>query len=133
MKPDEEEPAMSLARLTPEPNGEVIAREVEATAVLPVRAYAKLQGKSWEYYIQKLAIVLGKSPEVGASSSSGVDVFLGYSEGISKKHLRVEYNSQERQWELYCFGKSGVLVNGERYDPFCHPVPLSSRYEYDDR
>jgi hypothetical protein len=59
--------------------------------------------------------------------SNGVDVFLGTSETISKKHLRIEYNTHEKQWELYCFGKAGVLVNDERYEPFCHPVPLSSR------
>lgn len=101
-----------------------------------VGAYAKLQGTNWEYYIQKLAIVLGRSPEVGgaASAAEGVDVFLGPGEGISRKHLRIEYNKRggrgrggEGYWELYCFGRSGVLVDGLHYDPFCQPIPLTSR------
>lgn len=95
----------------------------------PPAAYAKLQGRNWEYYLLKLAIVLGKSPEVGASTSEGVDVFLGADEAISRKHLRIEYNTLDRIWEVYCFGKSGVHVDGVHYEPFCHPIPLSARCE----
>lgn len=91
-------------------------------------AYAKLQGQSWEFYIQKFAIVLGRSPELGSSSTEGVDVFLGSSAGISRKHLRIEFNHGARRWECYCFGKSGVLVDGRHFEPFCQPVILSSRY-----
>lgn len=121
--------AISLTRLSPEPN-EPVSEAEPPNSTTHVRAYAKLQGNSWEYYIQKLAVVLGKGPDMGSSSSSssGVDVFLGASDGVSKKHLRIEYNTHERQWELYCFGKAGVIVNGDRYEPFCHPVPLISRY-----
>lgn len=90
-------------------------------------AFAKLQGQSWEFYIQRLAIILGKSPELGASSTEGVDVFLGSSPGISRKHLRIEYNSGGRRWECYCFGKSGVRIDGRQYEPFCQPVILSTR------
>ncbi len=98
----------------------------------PIKAYAKLQGKAWEYYVQKLAVVLGRTPEAadGASPPAGppgVDVYLGPSEEISKKHLRLEYNSGEGHWEMYCFGKSGVTVNSERYEPFCHPIQLLTR------
>lgn len=109
---EEESSALSLARLSP----------------APVRAYAKLQGRTWEYYVQELAITLGRCPEPGsASTGGGVDVFLGTSEGISRKHLRIEYSTSERCWELYCFGKSGVTVAGKRHEPFCQPIPLISR------
>lgn len=126
--------ALSLARLSPPPSSSsskkpFILPQGENHSTNSVRAYAKLQSKGWEYYVQKLAIVLGRDAEFDSSSAnaSGVDVFLGPCEGISRKHLRIEYNTAERYWELYCFGKSGVIVNGERYEPFCHPVPLSSR------
>lgn len=92
-----------------------------------VRAYAKLQGKTWEYYVQKLSIFLGRSPDAGASSTGAVDVYLGMHPNISMKHLRIEYNVAEKHWELFCFGKSGVHINGERFEPFCQPILLTSR------
>lgn len=92
-----------------------------------VRAYAKLQGKTWDYYVQKLSIFLGRSPDAGASSTGAVDVYLGMHPNISMKHLRIEYNVTDKHWELFCFGKSGVHINGERFEPFCQPILLTSR------
>lgn len=135
--PDEAIPALSLVRLSPAPRAmddEVPAKETSftgsssagrSTPTLSTKAFAKLQGRGWDYYVQKLAIVLGRSPEMGASHD--IDVFLGPHEGISKKHLRIEFNSTGQRWDLFCFGRSGVKVNGVKYEPFCHPVPLASK------
>lgn len=130
---EEEASAMSLARLSPSPSSALPSVSPSASASASpsstsVRAYAKLQGKNWEYYIQKLSITLGRNPDTDSEPPADVDVFLGPSEGISRKHLRLEYNSCERQWEMYCFGRAGVVVDGEKYEPFCHPVILNSKY-----
>lgn len=94
----------------------------------PPKGYAKLQGQNWSYYLTTLAVVLGKSPDVGHTATPEVDVYLGHSSGISKKHLRIEYNRIRRIWELYCFGRAGVFINERHYESFCQPVHLESRY-----
>ena len=51
------------------------------------------------------------------------------SEEISRRHLRIDYNFQTQQWELSCFGKLGVIVDGIEYPTFCRPIPLEARSE----
>lgn len=110
-----------------------------------IKAYAKLQGPGWSYFLQKLSINLGRSEEpsnagglrapdltnaVAASVPSGVlDVHLSDSEEISRRHLRIDYNFQTLQWELSCFGKLGVIVDGTEYPTFCRPIQLEARSE----
>lgn len=111
-----------------------------------IQAYAKLQGSDWSYFIQKLSINLGRNDtpckpgSIQAVDSrvdltniadlpnpSGVlDVHLSDSEDVSRRHLRIDYNFNTQQWELSCFGKQGVLVDGVVYEPFCRPVPLEA-------
>jgi hypothetical protein len=96
-----------------------------------VRAFAKLQGRGWAYYIQKVSVVLGAGPE-GASptppTSLGgeVDLCLGTEEGISRKHLRIDYAGPQG-WEMYCFGRAGVGVDGQHYEAFCQPIVLGPK------
>ena len=114
-----------------------------------IKAYAKLQGPGWSYFVQKLSINLGRSDEpskagglraierdidltntMSANVPSGVlDVHLSDSEEISRRHLRIDYNFQTQQWELSCFGKQGVIVDGIEYPTFCRPIPLEARSE----
>lgn len=93
-----------------------------------VQAYAKLQGRHWMYYVPKLSVMLGRSPDADALTSAHADVYLGPSESISKKHIRIDYNASAKVWELFCFGKSGVNIDGAHYEPFCHPISLASKY-----
>ena len=115
-----------------------------------VEAYAKLQGPNWTYYVQKLSINLGRTleprlagsltpyragPDVDAikqdmlKPSAALDVHLGDHDEISRRHLRLDYNFNTQLWELSCFGKSGVLIDGVRYEPFCPPIPLEAGSE----
>lgn len=103
-----------------------------------VRAFAKLQGRNWSYYIQKVSVVLGAGPEgsspipptsfINASTAGAgeVDLCLGTEEGISRKHLRIDYAGPQG-WEMYCFGKAGVVVDGQHYDAFCQPIILGPK------
>jgi hypothetical protein len=104
-----------------------------------VQAYAKLQGPGWSYYVQKLSVSLGRNEEtskVGGieksstdDSPSSLDVHLSDSEEVSRRHLRIDYNFNRQQWELSCFGKLGVIVDGVEYPTFCRPIPLEARSE----
>ena len=114
-----------------------------------IKAYAKLQGSGWSYFVQKLSINLGRNDEpskaggirvlerdidmakmIPANIPSGIlDVHLSDSEEISRRHLRIDYNFYTQRWELSCFGKQGVIVDGIEYPTFCRPITLEARSE----
>ena len=105
-----------------------------------VQAYAKLQGPGWSYFVQKLSVTLGRGEDVTkvggiendnqSQSNQALDVHLSDdSEEISRRHLRIDYNFITQQWELSCFGKQGVTVDGVEHATFCKPIPLEARSE----
>ena len=109
--------------------------EVQESINGEVQAYAKLQGQGWSYYVQKLSVILGRNDETtklggiekGTTDSAGVlDVHLSDSEEVSRRHLRIDYNFNRQQWELSCFGKQGVIVDGVEHATFCRPIPLEA-------
>lgn len=93
-----------------------------------IRAFAKLQGRNWTYYVQKVSIVIGKhASEACVGGEHDVDVCLDDpNDEISRKHLRIDYAGPQG-WEMYCFGRTGVTVDGIHYDAFCPPITLSSK------
>ena len=88
-----------------------------------VEAYAKLQGEDFVFYIQTLSVILGRR----SSPSDEVHVDLGRSKVISRKHARIEYNFIARRFEISCFGKNGMFVDGKAYGPTSEPVPLETK------
>lgn len=114
--------------------------EVQESNTGEVQAYAKLQGPGWSYYVQKLSVSLGRNEEASKiggieksstdnSSFNALDVHLSDSEEVSRRHLRIDYNFNRQQWELSCFGKQGVIVDGVEHPTFCRPIPLTARSE----
>lgn len=96
-----------------------------------IRAFAKLQSRTWTYYVQKVSVLLGRrdnEAEDGSCNSSAgdIDVHIGDEEDISRKHLRIDY-AGVNGWELYCFGRTGVTVDGVHHEAFCAPIPLGSK------
>ncbi|KAF5289738.1 hypothetical protein FQA39_LY03655 [Lamprigera yunnana] len=75
---------------SPEPKGDVIAR---------------LEGREFEYMVRQNRIVIGRN-----SSRGDVDVNMGHSSFISRKHLEVFFDHPF--FYLMCNGKNGVFVDG---------------------
>lgn len=104
-----------------------------------IRAFAKLQGASWSYYMQGLSLTMGKAPTIDENddvnessvasnfSNVPVDLYLGVSPDLSSRHLRIEYNQHVRRWELFSIGKSGVMLDNKLVIPSTVPVPLDSK------
>lgn len=95
----------------------------------PIQAYAKLQGPDWIYYIQSLAITIGRSPEgtLPANPEDAIDVDLGATrKNVSRKHAKIQFNFRTRKWELVVLGRNGVRHNGELYKPAPEAVLLES-------
>ncbi|XP_076335022.1 forkhead box protein K1-like isoform X2 [Tachypleus tridentatus] len=80
----------SKIQWSPEPKGTAIAR---------------LEGREFEYMIRQYRITIGRN-----SSRGEVDVNMGHSSFISRRHLEVYFDSPH--FYMNCNGKNGVFVDG---------------------
>ena len=68
-------------------------------------AIARLEGRDFEYMMRQNKIVIGRN-----SSKGEVDVNMGHSSFISRRHLEIYYDSPH--FFMTCNGKNGVFVDG---------------------
>ncbi|XP_072916754.1 forkhead box protein K1 [Hemitrygon akajei] len=71
----------------------------------PDAAIAKLEGRDFEYLMRQQSVTIGRN-----SSQGPVDVNMGHSSFISRRHLQITF--QEPHFYLKCLGKNGVFVDG---------------------
>jgi len=67
-------------------------------------AYARLEGRNFEFYMGKKRISIGRNSKLGA-----VDVNMGNSRFISRKHLEILFD--RNCFFLLCRGKNGIFVD----------------------
>ncbi|KAJ2794947.1 hypothetical protein H4R20_006053 [Coemansia guatemalensis] len=79
----------------------------------PVQAYAKLEGPEFCYYVRTLEVSLGRHQS--SEHPDGVDIDLGDSKAVSRRHAKIYYNFMSQAFELQVFGKNGCLVDDEYY------------------
>jgi len=82
---------------------------------------AKLEGRELEYLIRQKRIVIGRN-----SSKGQVDVNMGHSSFISRRHLDVLY--EHPNFFLTCHGKNGVFVDGVFQRKGAPALQLPRRY-----
>ncbi|XP_059414976.1 forkhead box protein K2-like isoform X2 [Carassius carassius] len=74
-------------------------------------AVARLEGREFEYVMKKRSVTVGRN-----SSQGSVDVSMGHSSFISRRHLEVFSAAAEvtgsGEFYLRCLGKNGVFVDG---------------------
>lgn len=80
----------SKVQWSPEPKGAAIAR---------------LEGREFEYMIRQYRITIGRNSRVGE-----VDVNMGHSSFISRRHLEITFETPH--FFMTCNGKNGVFVDG---------------------
>ncbi|XP_040891274.1 forkhead box protein K1 isoform X1 [Toxotes jaculatrix] len=110
----------SLAFLGPP----VMETRTEA-GVLPVRlaapppqALARLEGRDFEFVMRQRTVTIGRN-----SSHGSVDINMGHSSFISRRHLQVTYDDGSG-FSLRCLGKNGVFVDGVFQRRGAPPLPL---------
>lgn len=97
-------------------------------ASAPIKAYAKLQGPTWSFYLQTLSVSLGRTvAENGEDGGAAADLCIGSSPDIARRHMCIAFNQTTRRWELTCFGASGVSVDGQHYTAASSGIPLESK------
>ena len=75
------------------------------------------------YYVKTLSVVLGR--RVGGDTE--VDVDLGPSKLISRRHARIAFDFDLRLFTITALGKNGVAINGVQLLPGAPPAELPSR------
>lgn len=68
-------------------------------------AIARIEGREFEYLVRQNRVVIGRN-----SSRGDVDVNMGHSSFISRKHLEVKFDHP--YFYMLCNGKNGVFVDG---------------------
>ncbi|KAL3233847.1 Pre-rRNA-processing protein FHL1 [Nakaseomyces bracarensis] len=72
-------------------------------------AYARLDFQSFTFYVQTLHAIIGRRSENDFSHK--VDVNLGPSKAISRRHAQIFYNFGTGRFELSIIGKNGAFVD----------------------
>ncbi|XP_067276111.1 forkhead box protein K1 [Pseudorasbora parva] len=71
----------------------------------PSQALARLEGRDFEFVMRQKTVTVGRN-----SSHGSVDVNMGHSSFISRRHLQITFD--EPHFYLRCLGKNGVFVDG---------------------
>lgn len=74
-----------------------------------ISAYARLDFQSFTFYVQTLQVIIGRRSE--NDHSHKVDVNLGPSKSISRRHAQIFYNFGTGRFELSIIGKNGAFVD----------------------
>jgi len=92
------------------------------------KAYAKLFGDNFVYYIQTMSVVLGRRTKAAAPDGSvqegEPDVDLGASKSISRKHATIRYDTKAESFFIQAHGKNGMQVDLVFYKAGGQPIQL---------
>ncbi|OAA44898.1 FKH1-like protein [Metarhizium rileyi] len=88
-----------------------------------VKAYAKVAAQDWTFYITKLAVNIGRAPEISQADDeeddeAHVHIDLGPSKMVSREHASISFDSKDEKWILQIKGRNGAKIDGQ---------PLKSR------
>ncbi len=86
---------------------------------------ARLETRDFEYLIRSKRIVVGRN-----SSSGTVDVNMGNSSFVSRRHIEIRY--EPPYFFMSCLGKNGIFVYGvfQRKGNFPHPLPPKCAFRF---
>ncbi|XP_034043561.1 forkhead box protein K1 isoform X2 [Thalassophryne amazonica] len=84
----------------------------------PPRALARLEGRDFEFVMRQRTVTIGRN-----SSHGSVDINMGHSSFISRRHLQIIYD-ESSGFSLRCLGKNGVFVDGVFQRRGAPPLPL---------
>ncbi|EAW09768.1 putative forkhead transcription factor Fkh1/2 [Aspergillus clavatus NRRL 1] len=90
-----------------------------------IRAYAKIAGRNWTYYVKTLHVNIGREPDrepkldeqsspvtIAARALPDVHVDLGPSKFVSRLHAEVFYDGEDTaSWHIRVNGRNGVRLN----------------------
>ncbi|XP_036167767.1 forkhead box protein K1 isoform X2 [Myotis myotis] len=87
------------------PGEALVAAAADSVRRSPGPVLARLEGREFEFLMRQPSVTIGRN-----SSQGSVDVSMGLSSFISRRHLQLTF--QEPHFYLRCLGKNGVFVDG---------------------
>ena len=114
---DHEDPALALLSLRQGDSQNEKSRKSGWSNNAPI---AKLAGREFEYMVRQNRISIGRNSKLG-----DVDINMGHSSFISRKHLEIKYDSP--YFYLSTRGKNGVFVDGQFHRKGSERVPLKNK------
>lgn len=94
-----------------------------AAAAAPIQAYAKIESAEFSYFVRKLEVVLGRQ----VAENELIDVHVGGSKSISRKHAKIQFNFSLQSFEIVVMGKNGAIIDGQFVACLSTPTPLHHR------
>ncbi|GMM34009.1 Fhl1 protein [Saccharomycopsis crataegensis] len=88
-----------------------------------ISAYARLDFSSFTFYIQTLQVLLGR--RINNDQSYSVDVHLGPTKAVSRKHAKIFYNFGTQRFEIQVLGRNGLFIDNNFVEKGV-TVPLSN-------
>ncbi|ODV92947.1 hypothetical protein CANCADRAFT_95540 [Tortispora caseinolytica NRRL Y-17796] len=81
-----------------------------------IRAYGKIAGPNWTYYIKEVELLIGRN-YTGPDNTpeDNVQIDLGPSKVVSRKHAAIIYDYQSKNWFLHVLGRNGLKIDGIHY------------------
>ena len=93
----------------------------------PQPGFAKLQGKDFEYFIQKYSIILGRNTKTCKVDLDLSEFGGGRGPRVSRHHARIFYDFDRHHFALEVLGKNGCSIGNFSYLPGCDPIKLESQ------
>ncbi|KAK2612956.1 transcription factor [Conoideocrella luteorostrata] len=93
-----------------------------------VKAYAKVAAQDWTFYITKLAVNIGRAPELShgdddEDDEAHVHIDLGPGKMVSREHASIYFDSKGEKWILQIKGRNGAKIDGQPLKPKAlHPL-----------
>lgn len=115
---DQESDALALLALKASKTSPVSASRPLWLGVNNITPIAKLEGREFEYLVRQSRIIIGRNSSLGS-----VDVNMGHSSFVSRRHLEIRY--ENGNFYLSCNGKNGIFVDGVFTRRGAPPLKLS--------
>ena len=116
---EHEDPALALLSLQAQGGEPASDKKITKHGLTSIAPIAKLEGREFEYLVRQNKISVGRNSRLG-----DVDINMGYSSFISRKHLEIKYDPPD--FFLSTRGKNGVFVDGQFMRKGASRVQLSN-------
>lgn len=94
-----------------------------------VKAYAKIAGRDWTFYVKSLHVNIGRPPDreqkfdaqsspvaIAAQALPDVHIDLGPSKFVSRLHAEIYYDGEDPAcWRIRVNGRNGIRINNTFY------------------
>jgi len=87
------------------------------------KGYFQLEGKDWSTCISQLKFYIGRNTK----NQQNVDLHLGDSTLISRKHAKIQYDFNQYRFVIKCLSRNGLKINSHLYRRHHGAIKLESR------